>query len=69
VVKNPIKKKVIHTGLPKKKTKTSNVSASMAKITGAPVQKKSAATKKLLAKSVAPKREVDCRGQLGIIVS
>jgi hypothetical protein len=57
VVKNPIKKKVIDTGLPKKKTKTSNVSASMAKITGAPAQKKSAATKKLLAKSVAPKME------------
>jgi hypothetical protein len=57
VGKNPIKKKVIDTGLPKKKTKTSNVSASMAKITGAPAQKKSAATKKLLAKSVAPKME------------
>jgi hypothetical protein len=57
VAKNPIKKKVIDTGLPKKKTKVSNVSASMAKITGAPAPKKSAATKKLLAKSVAPKME------------
>jgi len=52
------KKKVIDTGLPKKKTKkVSSVSASMSKITGAPAPKKSAATKKLLAKVAAPKKE------------
>ncbi|KAL7446874.1 hypothetical protein ACHAXM_011445 [Skeletonema potamos] len=51
-------KKVIDTGLPKKKTKKiSSVSASMSKITGAPAPKKSAATKKLLAKVAAPKQE------------
>jgi hypothetical protein len=56
--KNPVKKKVIDTGLPKKKTtKVSSVSTSMAKITGAAVPKKSAATKKLLAKVAAPKVE------------
>jgi hypothetical protein len=56
--KNPVKKKVIDTGLPKKKTaKVSSVTTSMAKITGASVPKKSAATKKLLAKVAAPKVE------------
>ncbi|KAL7541160.1 hypothetical protein ACHAXR_010687, partial [Thalassiosira sp. AJA248-18] len=59
VAKKPVKKKVIDTGLPKKKTKkTSSVSSSMAKITGAPAPRKSAATKKLIAKSLgAPKKE------------
>lgn len=52
------KKKVIDTGLPKKKTKkVSSVSASMSKITGAPAPKKRAATKKLLATVAAPKKE------------
>ena len=57
--KPPAKKKVIDTGLPKKtKTKKiSSVSTSMAKITGGPAPKKSARTKKLLAKTVAPKQE------------
>ena len=56
--KNPVKKKVIDTGIPKKKTaKVSSVTTSMAKITGASVPKKSAATKKLLAKVAAPKVE------------
>lgn len=57
VAKKATKKKVIDTGLPKKKKKTSAVSGSMAKITGAPAPRKSAATKKLLAKTVAPKKE------------
>ena len=57
VAKKAAKKKVIDTGLPKKKKKTSAVSGSMAKITGAPAPRKSAATKKLLAKTVAPKKE------------
>ena len=52
-----VKKKVIDTGLPKKKKKVSSVSTSMSKITGAPAPKKSAATKKLLAKVAAPKKE------------
>jgi hypothetical protein len=57
VAKKPVvKKKVIDTGLPKKKKKVSNVSSSMAKITGAPAPRKTAATKKLLAKT-APKKE------------
>lgn len=54
----PAKKKVIDTGLPKKKTKkVSSVSASMSKITGAPAPKKNAATKKFMAKVAAPKKE------------
>lgn len=58
VAKKTTKKKVIDTGLPtKKKKKVSAVSGSMAKITGAPAPRKSAATKKLLAKTVAPKKE------------
>ncbi|KAL7456767.1 hypothetical protein ACHAWC_008242 [Mediolabrus comicus] len=57
-VVKPTKKKVIDTGLPKKKTKKiSSVSTSMSKITGAPAPKKSANTKKLLAKVAAPKKE------------
>ncbi|KAL9182373.1 hypothetical protein ACHAXT_013025 [Thalassiosira profunda] len=54
--KKPAKKKVIDTGLPKKKKKASSVTTSMAKITGGPAPRKSAATKKLLAKT-APKKE------------
>jgi hypothetical protein len=60
VAKKPVKK-VIDTGLKKKPTakKTSGISGSLAKITGAPAPKKSAATKALIAKTAPKERTLD----------
>lgn len=63
-------KKIIDTGLKKKPKKTSNVSASLAKITGGPAPKKTAAAKKLLAKANAPKeRTLDQDALMGQFVT
>ena len=63
--KKPVvkKKPIIDTGLPKKKKKVSSVSSSFGKITGAPSVKKSAATKKLLAKSLGAPKQARTLGQ------
>ncbi|KAL7522340.1 hypothetical protein ACHAWX_007024 [Stephanocyclus meneghinianus] len=70
VAKTPAKK-VIDTGLKKKPTakKPSGVSTSLAKITGAPAPRKTAATKALIAKTAPKERTLDQDALMGQFVT
>eukprot|EP00804_Cyclotella_cryptica_P025389 CCRYP_016513-RD/>CCRYP_016513-RD protein AED:0.04 eAED:0.04 QI:135/1/1/1/0.77/0.7/10/4374/2912 len=70
VAKKPVKK-VIDTGLKKKPTtkKPSSVSTSLAKITGAPAPRKTAATKALIAKTAPKERTLDQDALMGQFVT
>ena len=61
-------KKVIDTGLKKKTSttkKTSSVSTSLAKITGAPAPKRTAATKRMIEKTIKQERTLDQEALMG----